>query len=116
MKIVVLGGGISTERHVSLVTGTAVCKALRSLGHQAILVDLYMGLEEYDGALADAFDAPDGFIGQVAIGKTAPDLEKVKASRKMQGPSRIGKNVLELCRLADCGPARSRAPWPWTRR
>lgn len=102
MKIVVLGGGISTERHVSLVTGTSVCKALRSLGHRAIFVDLYMGLEDYDGPLEDAFDAPDGFIGQVAIGKTAPDLEKVKASRKMQGPSRIGKNVIEVCKLADC--------------
>ena len=32
MKIVVLGGGISTERHVSLVTATSVCRALRSLG------------------------------------------------------------------------------------
>ena len=102
MKIVVLGGGISTERHVSLVTGTAVCRTLRALGHKAIFVDLYMGLEDYDGALEDAFDVPDGFVGQVAIGKTAPDLGAVKASRKMQGPSRIGKNVLELCRLADC--------------
>ena len=32
MKIVVLGGGISTERHVALVSATSVCKALRSLG------------------------------------------------------------------------------------
>ena len=102
MKIVVLGGGISTERHVSLVTGTSVCRALRSLGHRAIFVDLYMGLENYDGALEAAFDAPDGFIGQVAIGKTAPDLEKVRAARRDRSPSRIGKNVLELCRLADC--------------
>ena len=36
MKIVVLGGGVSTERHVALVTGTSVCRALRSLGHQAM--------------------------------------------------------------------------------
>ena len=51
MKIVVLGGGISTERHVALVTGTSVCKALRALGHKAIFVDMYMGLEDYDGDL-----------------------------------------------------------------
>ncbi len=102
MKIVVLGGGVSTERHVSLVTGTSVCRALRALGHRAVFADLYMGLEDYDGPLEDAFDAPDGLTGQVAIGKTAPDLEAVKASRRDQGPSRIGKNVLELCRLADC--------------
>ena len=102
MKIVVLGGGVSTERHVALVTGTSVCRALRSLGHQAIFVDLYMGLENYHGELEAAFDAPDGFIGDVAIGHQAPDLEAVKASRKWKSPSRIGPRVLELCQLADC--------------
>ena len=102
MKIVVLGGGISTERHVALVTATSVCRALRSLGHKAIFVDMYLGLEDYDGALEDAFDAPDGFIGNVAIEKQAPDLEAVKASRRMKGPSRLGKHVLEICQLADC--------------
>ena len=102
MKIVVLGGGISTERHVALVTGTSMCKALRSRGHKAIFVDMFLGLENYEGALEDAFDAPDGLIGKVAIGKTAPDLDAVRVSRKMPGPSRLGKNVLEICRLADC--------------
>ena len=102
MKIVVLSGGISTERHVALVTGTSVCKALRSLGHKAIFVDMYMGLEDYEGPLEDAFDVPDGFIGNVAIEKQAPDLAAVKATRKMQGPSHLGKNVLEICQKADC--------------
>ena len=102
MKIVVLGGGISTERHVSLVTATSVCKALRNLGHEAIFVDMYLGLEKFSGTLEEAFQAPDGFCGQVAIEKTAPDLEAVKASRADQGPSRLGKNVLEICALADC--------------
>jgi len=102
MKIVVLGGGISTERHVSLVSATSVCRALRSLGHQAIFVDLFLGLENYEGTLETAFDAPDGFCGEVAIGHEAPDLEAVKASRKLKSRSRLGKNVLEICQLADC--------------
>ena len=102
MKIVVLGGGISTERHVALVSGTSVCKALRSLGHKAIFVDMFLGLEDYDGPLEDAFDVPDGFCGSVAIEKEAPDLEAVKASRKDKSPSRLGKNVLAVCALADC--------------
>ena len=102
MKIVVLGGGISSERHVALVTGTSVCRALRSLGHKAIFVDMFMGLEDYDGALEDAFDVPDGFCGDVAVEKTAPDIAAVKASRRMKSPSRLGKNVLEICQLADC--------------
>ena len=102
MKIVVLGGGISTERHVALVTSTSVCKALRSLGHQAIFVDMFLGLENYEGKLEDAFNSEDGFCGNVAIEHSAPDLEKVKKSRKFQSESRLGKNVLEICALADC--------------
>lgn len=102
MKIVVLGGGISTERHVALVTATSVCKGLRSLGHKAIFVDMFLGLENYEGALEDAFDAPDGFCGQVAIETKAPDLQAVMESRKLKSPSHLGKNVLEICAMADC--------------
>ena len=102
MKIVVLGGGISTERHVSLVSGTSVCKALRERGHKAIFVDMFFGLEDYEGSLEDAFDAPDGFCGSVAIETQAPDIKAVIASRKYKSPSRLGKNVLEICALADC--------------
>lgn len=102
MKIVVLGGGISTERHVSLVSGTSVCRALRSLGHKAIFVDMFLGLEDFEGPLESAFEAPDGFCGSVAIEKEAPDLAAVKATRKDKSPSRLGKNVLEVCALADC--------------
>ena len=39
MKIAVLAGGISTERKVSIVSGTMVCRALQEKGHQAILLD-----------------------------------------------------------------------------
>ena len=102
MKIVVLGGGLSTERHVSLVTATSVCKALRSLGHQAVFVDTFFGLENFDGSLEAAFDAPDGLCGQVSIEHTAPDIAAVIAARKDKSPSRLGNGVLELCRLADC--------------
>ena len=45
MNIVVLAGGISTERAVSIVSGTEVCKALRKKGHKAVLVDVYCGIE-----------------------------------------------------------------------
>lgn len=102
MKIVVLGGGISTERQVSLVTGTSVCRALCSLGHKAIFVDSFLGLEDYEGELAALFDAPDGLCGSVGIEKTEPDLNAVRASRRDQSKARIGKNVMELCALADC--------------
>ena len=101
MKIVVLAGGISTERAVSLLTGTSICRALRENGHQAIFVDLFLGVEDYDGPLEALFDAQDGLCPAAKIEVTAPDLEAVRKSRKDQSPSRIGPNVLELCALAD---------------
>ena len=102
MKIVVLGGGVSTEREVSLVTATSICRALRERGHQAVFVDLYFGLEDFDGPLESVFDAPDGLCGTAAIEHPAPDLKSVMASRRWKSPSRIGKGVLELCQMADC--------------
>ena len=73
MKIVVLAGGLSTERQVSLTSGTGVCRALRERGHKAILVDMFLGLESYDGALEDIFDAPDGLCGQSRVERAEPD-------------------------------------------
>lgn len=47
MNIIVLAGGKSTEREVSIVTGTKVCEALRSAGHNAAVLDVYFGTKEY---------------------------------------------------------------------
>ena len=102
MKIVVLGGGLSPERQVSLVTAASACRALRARGHQAVFVDLYLGIEEPCEDLSSLFDAPDGRCGAVEIGRDAPDLDAVRAARRWQSPSRIGRGVLELCQLADC--------------
>ncbi len=101
MKIVVLAGGLSTERHVSLVSGTCACRALREKGHRAILVDMFLGLENYRGSLEEIFDAPDGLCGDVRIEVTAPDLEAVRRSRRDQSPSLLGKDVLTVCAMAD---------------
>ena len=101
MKIVVLAGGLSTERAVSLVTGASVCRALRKNGHRAILVDLFLGLEEVPADLESLFDAADGLCPDVKIEAQAPDLNAVRASRKDQSARLFGPNVLELCELAD---------------
>ena len=101
MKIVVLSGGFCTERHVGLVSGSGVCRALREKGHQAIFVDMFMGLENYLGKLEDIFDAPDGLLEKVAIEETAPDLEAVRAARQDKSPSLLGKDVLKVCAMAD---------------
>ena len=59
MKIVVLAGGTSTEREISIVTGTQVCKALREKGHESILVDIYSGDARIDlgNAFPETYDA-----------------------------------------------------------
>ncbi len=101
MKIVVLAGGISTERNVSLCSGSGICQALRSVGHQAILVDMFLGLPDQTGSLEDCFLAEDGFCRGASVGKDAPSLEEIKKQRGGNPDCHLGPNVLEICKLAD---------------
>jgi len=102
MNIVVLAGGISTERDVSLITGSNVYKALKSKGHNVILVDLFMGLEEMDVIPADIFTMEyDWTKDAEGIKEIDPDIEKVKAMRKDKSNSVFGAHVLEVCQMAD---------------
>lgn len=102
MKIVVLAGGLSTERDVSFKTGEMVTKALRENGHQVILLDVFMGYSNKKEDLTGIFDRAEAVSVKVAaIPETAPDLEKVKAQRKDQSDNFFGPNVIELCRMAD---------------
>ena len=101
MKIVVLGGGISSERHVSLVTATSICRGLRERGHKAVFVDMFLGLEDYEKPIECLFDEADGHIPEVSIEKTAPDIAAVISSRKDKSKSHLGKNVIEICALSD---------------
>ena len=102
MKIVVLAGGLSTERDVSFKTGEMVTKALRENGHQVILLDVFMGYSDKEEDLTGIFDRAEAVNVKVAaIPETAPDLEKVKAQRKDQSDNFFGPNVIELCRMAD---------------
>ena len=100
MKIVVLAGGLSPERNVSLSSGSMVCQALRDRGHQVALVDLFFGLEDHKGEPEELFNAPipDSFK---KVSRQAPDLEQVRASRKWKNTSAIGPGVLDLCKKAD---------------
>ena len=100
MKIVVLAGGLSPERNVSLSSGSMICQALRDKGHRVALVDLFFGLEDYEGELEALYDAPipEQFK---KVDPKAPDLKAVRASRKDQSPSAIGRGVLDLCATAD---------------
>ena len=107
MKIVVLCGGLSTERKISLSSGTQVCRALREKGHKAVLVDMYMGLENVTddpaAVLADPASLFDDLppLAPVEFDGKAPDLYQVMLSRKWKSPSLFGRGVVEICRKAD---------------
>lgn len=100
MKIVVLAGGMSTERDVSLMSGMGVYKALKSKGHEVALIDVFLGYEGegIDNIFAVDKDWTQG-IGDIKIEN--PDLDKIKALRKDGGKCFFGPNVIDICKQAD---------------
>lgn len=102
MKIVVLAGGLSTERDVSFQTGEMVANALRENGHQVILLDVFMGYGEKEENLAGIFERGEEVSVRVSgIAETAPDLTKVRAMRGDRSDNFFGPNVIALCQMAD---------------
>ena len=102
MNIVVLAGGLSTERDVSFKTGSMVAKALKENGHKVILLDVFMGYSDKEENLTGIFDRADEISVKVSdIPTVAPDLAKVKASRKDQSACFFGPNVIKMCQMAD---------------
>ena len=96
MKIVVLAGGTSTERTVSITSGTGICKALRQKGHQAILVDIFCGIENVDreNPFPSEYDVDAASEYMSAFNDR---IEQMKKERR----SFFGPNVLKLCEAAD---------------
>ncbi len=101
MKIAVLAGGLSTERNISFISGRDICKALRSHGHQAAIVDMFMGFENIAVSPEDAFTSEDGLLSTITVSRSEPDLDAIRKSRKDQSASIFGKGVLEFCKAAD---------------
>lgn len=102
MKIVVLAGGISTEREVSLITGKGVCDALRERGHQAVMLDVFFGYKEQGADLSDVFEKDTLLADKVSdINTTDPDIDEVKRLRGGNPDRFLGPNVIEICSMAD---------------
>ncbi len=102
MNIVVLAGGLSTERDVSFKSGDMVCKALRGLGHNVLLLDVFLGYHDQEEDISDIFEHTEEASVVVSdIPDIAPDIDAVKASRKDQSNCFFGPNVIAICRKAD---------------
>ncbi|MDY2910363.1 MAG: D-alanine--D-alanine ligase, partial [Oscillospiraceae bacterium] len=97
MKIVVLCGGLSNERDVSITSGSCVARSLRERGHSVVLLDMFLG---YDGDCSDPtklFDEQQQDL-RYSVGEETPDIASLIASGD---GSRLGKNVISICRAAD---------------
>lgn len=100
MDIVVLAGGLSVERDVSIITGKMVTAALKKNGHNVILLDVYTG---YNGSsLEGVFESGYDFSKEISsVAETVPDLEKIKNAREGDPSCFLGNNVASICKRAD---------------
>ncbi len=100
MRIVVLAGGISPERDVSLSSGIGIYKALKERGHQVVLLDVFLGYEGDDvRGIFEKGDDPAAELAKVA--ETSPDIEAIKALRPDWKKNFFGPNVIAICQAAD---------------
>ncbi len=97
MNIAVICGGLSSERDVSITTGTCSARALREKGHNVVLVDLYYGYEGEYNTPEDLFKTEQKDV-EYSVKEETPDIAKIMAEGD---GTRIGKNVIEICKAAD---------------
>lgn len=102
MRIIVLAGGLSSERDVSLSSSAGICKTLLEKGHDVFLLDVFLGLDYDPDRLEEVFTLPGhGLEIAKVISTDEPDIEAIKASRPGESDCFLGPNVIELCRMAD---------------
>lgn len=100
MKIVVLAGGLSHERDVSLSSGSLIANALREAGHLVLLLDVYEGISLKDINLEHLFKDKSHVPYVYKVPETAPDLHAIK-NNSSNGDALIGPNVTKICQAAD---------------
>ena len=100
MDIIVLCGGLSAERDVSLSSGAMAAQALRNLGHRVVTLDLFLGYTSATGGLnvEELFETGYG-SGNADVAEAVPDLDALRAMRP--DGARVGDNVFEICKEAD---------------
>ncbi len=101
MNIVVLAGGLSPERNVSLTSGSLISAALRRKGHKVLMLDVYEGLSDVGDSPEALFTTEDSLTH--TVGSRAPTPEELEEIKRRRGSRTelIGENVIELCKLAD---------------
>lgn len=95
MKIVVLAGGLSPERDVSLSSGSLISNSLLKSGHEVLLLDLYEGTD-----IDVCFRTGTDYLYNYKVGESEPDLDAVRKRNNNQ-VELIGRNVIDICKSAD---------------
>lgn len=101
MKIVVLSGGRSTERNVSLSSGVKITNALRSKGYEVAYVDSFLGVDVAEDKIDDLFTTEPEDEANLIISDEVLTDEKINALRTDDTIGLLGKNVLKICQHAD---------------
>ena len=96
MKIVVLCGGNSTERDVSINSGYNVCEALRRKGHNAVLLDAFFGTENIN-----IFDEAKSDYNIEKVRASLRQRTKILKEEEAKRKTFFGKNVIKICSDAD---------------
>lgn len=92
MNVVVLAGGLSPERDVSLASGMLISNALVEKGHSVLLLDLYKGIKDDEMHLLFSNEKRNY---DFTIDEEIPELTK-KNTKNL-----IGRNVIKICKMAD---------------
>lgn len=96
MKIIVLAGGLSDERDVSLSSGSQIANALIQKEHQVLLVDLLEGFPDATD-FDSAYDVYKKDEYQFEVPEQAPDLSELEKKY----PCELGENIVSVCQSAD---------------
>lgn len=103
MNIVVLAGGLSPERNVSLSSGSLISSALRRKGHTVLMLDIYEGIADNNVPKNEfeLFTAKE--TESITVGSSAPTQKEIDEIKKRNGnrSELIGPNVIRMCKLAD---------------
>ncbi len=96
MNIIILAGGTSTEREISIVSGSGAARALREKGHHTFLLDVYDGCA--DEQAAAAFSEEQDIDAAAAYMQDRSGAVREEAEKR---PAFFGPNVIRLCSEAD---------------
>lgn len=96
MNIVVLAGGMSPERDVSISSGALIATALMERGHCVALADVYKPINT---AEIDKMFRSEGRY-EYHVPASEPDLDRLKKDFG-EGERLIGRGIIELCEKAD---------------